>query len=223
MGIYIVLIIAALIAGYLLGSVNTSIIVGKIYGVEIRSKGSGNAGTANTMRNLGPKAGSLVIIGDVLKGVAACLLGYYIIKAGIAAFPGVREYVGSSTANHLLYGKITAGVAAVIGHNWPVYFGFKGGKGVLTSFAVLIMFNWAYALISLGIFIGVFLITEYVSLGSVIAALFFLLMTVIWDNSNLIYMVFATLLCLLIVFMHRSNIRRLLNGTENKANIFRRT
>jgi len=129
-----------------------------------------------------------------------------------------------------LYGKIAGGFAAVIGHNWPLYFGFKGGKGVLTGFAVLIMLNWWLALISLGIFAVVFLISGYVSLGSIIAAISYMVMEIFRSlffsggEADYLYMGLIILLCVLIVFTHRSNIGRLLKGEEtNSRKIFRRS
>src|SRR5262245_5310719 len=118
---------AALAAGYLLGSLNTAVIVGKLYGKDIRALGSKNAGLTNTLRVLGKSAAALVLAGDVLKGVIACLIGLRI---------GVYSEAGDCVS------LLAAGAGAVIGHNWPVYFGFKGGKGALTGLAVLFMIDW---------------------------------------------------------------------------------
>jgi glycerol-3-phosphate acyltransferase PlsY len=220
--IFIVLLVVSAIAGYLLGSINSAIIVGRFYGVEIRSKGSGNAGMTNTMRNLGAKAGILVIIVDIAKGVIACLIGLGIMQLGATFIPDVIKYVADSSANYMLYGKLFGGLFAIVGHNWPLYFGFKGGKGVLTSLAVLSMLNWPVALLSLMFFAIIFLVFGYVSLGSIVAALAYLVMTYTQGFSDVLQIVVVTLICLLIVFTHRANIKRLISGNENKTNIFKK-
>ncbi len=190
-----VLFVLSIIIGYLLGSANSSLIVGKFYGVDIRKHGSGNAGTTNALRVLGKKAAAFVLAGDLLKGVLSYLVGYFI--------------TGSAT------GGMIAGVAAIFGHVWPVFFGFKGGKGVLTSLAVLLMMDWSVALALLGVFIIIVAITRYVSLGSVIAAILFpIVSTVVGRDGGRIAA--SAIICVLIVVMHRTNIKRLLNGTESK-------
>ena len=154
-------ILAALALGYLLGSFNTAVIVGKIYGKDIRSHGSKNAGLTNTLRVLGKPAAAFVLAGDILKGIVACLIGLYL---------GV--YVRSGEAVDCV-SLLAAGAGAVIGHNWPVYFGFTGGKGALTAATVMFMFNWVMALICLGFFVMIVALTRYVSLGTVSAAVLF--------------------------------------------------
>jgi len=143
------LIALTVITGYLLGSLNSSLIVGKLYGVDIRKKGSGNAGLTNTMRVLGKTAALAVLAGDIIKGIIACIVGLLLVgQTGILA----------------------GGTAAVIGHNWPLYFGFKGGKGVLTTLAVIMMMDWRIGLLLLGVFLIIVFVTRYVSLGSIIGA-----------------------------------------------------
>lgn len=220
--VFIILLVLAAVAGYLLGSVNSAIIVGRFYGVEIRSKGSGNAGMTNTMRNLGAKAGVLVIIGDIAKSVLACLVGLGIMQLGALFIPYVTNYIADSSVNYMLYGKLFGGLAAIIGHNWPLYFGFKGGKGVLASLAVLMMINWSFALLSLLLFAIILLVFGYVSLGSIIAALAYMVMTYTQGFSDPIRIIIVTLICLLIVFTHRENVKRLFKGNENKTNIFKK-
>ncbi|MCX7842701.1 MAG: glycerol-3-phosphate 1-O-acyltransferase PlsY [Clostridia bacterium] len=190
-------IILAAFAGYLLGSANASLIVGKFYGVDVRKHGSGNAGATNTLRTLGKKAAILVGLGDVLKGVAACILG--LIIAGDA-------------------GLMAGGAGAVLGHNWPVFFGFKGGKGIFTTFAVILMMDWRIGLILLGLFIIIVAITRYISLGSVICAVLFPVVGVLL-GKNAEFIIFAALLGLLAVERHKTNISRLLNGTESKFSL----
>lgn len=188
------------VIGYLLGSLNTSIIVGKLYKIDVRNHGSGNAGATNTLRVLGKIPALLVVLGDFLKGAIACLIGRYL--AG-ETFPQVYagEYIG--------------GLFAVLGHNWPVYFGFKGGKGVMTSFAVVLMFSpWA-ALISLLCFIVIVALTKYVSLGSMIGAVLFPIAAFLLKEPAMMVGTGA-FLGLLIVVRHRSNIKRLIAGEEKK-------
>ena len=198
-------ILAALALGYLLGSFNTAVIVGKIYGKDIRSHGSKNAGLTNTLRVLGKPAAAFVLAGDILKGIVACLIGLYL---------GVNVRSGESVDCVSL---LAAGAGAVIGHNWPVYFGFKGGKGALTAATVMFMFNWAMALICLGFFVMIVAITRYVSLGTVSAAILFVALSFMPAFGNTFYFdIFAGLMALMIIFKHRENIRRLLSGTENK-------
>jgi acyl-phosphate glycerol 3-phosphate acyltransferase len=190
-----VLFILGGIIGYLFGSANSSLIVGKFHGIDIRKHGSGNAGTTNTLRTLGKKATLYVIIGDLLKGVLAYLAGYYL--------------TGS------VLGGMISGTAAIIGHVWPVYFGFKGGKGVLTTLAVVLMIHWQLALSLLGVFIIIVAITRYVSLGSVIAAILLPITSAVMGQDTE-HIIFCAIIAILIVFMHRKNIDRLLKGTESK-------
>ena len=198
-------ILAALALGYLLGSLNTAVIVGKIYGKDIRSHGSKNAGLTNTLRVLGKPAAAFVLAGDILKGIVACLIGLYL-----------GAYVQSGEAADCV-SLLAAGAGAVIGHNWPVYFGFKGGKGALTAATVMFMFNWVMALICLGFFVMIVALTRYVSLGTVSAAILFVALSFMPAFGNTFYFdIFAGLMALMIIFKHRENIRRLLSGTENK-------
>jgi len=199
---------AALGFGYLLGSLNTSVIVGKIYGTDITSQGSKSAGLTNTLRVLGKTAAAFVLAGDVLKGIAACLVGLVL---------GV--YVQSGQASDCV-SLLAAGAGAVIGHNWPVYFGFKGGKGALTAAAVMFTVNWLMALISLGVFALVVATTRYVSLGTICASLFFVALSFVPAFGSTVYFqVFAGLIAAIIIFRHRENIRRLLSGNENKLRL----
>ena len=198
-------VLAALALGYLLGSLNTSVIVGKIYGTDITSHGSKSAGLTNTLRVLGKTAAAFVLVGDVLKGIAACLIGLWL---------GV--YVQSGAGRDCV-SLLAAGARAVIGHNWPVYFGFKGGKGMLTAAAVMLMINWAATLISLGVFVAVIAVTRYVSLGTISAALFFVAISFLPAFGNTLYFqIFASLMAVMIIFKHRANIQRLASGTENR-------
>lgn len=187
------LAIAAAI-GYLLGSANTSIIVGKFYGVDVRNHGSGNAGATNTLRTLGKSAAALVGVGDVLKGIIACLLG---------------SFLAGDT------GLMVGGFASVVGHNWPVYFNFKGGKGIFTSFAVVLMMDYKIGLMLLGVFAVIVFLTRFVSLSSIVASVFFPVLAIVF-NKGTNFIIIAVLTAALAVFRHRSNIKRLIEGTESK-------
>lgn len=189
---YIKMALAAVI-GYLLGSLNSSLITGRFYGIDIRKHGSGSAGMTNTFRTLGKKAALFVLLGDFAKGVLAYIAGYYI-------YGGVQ-------------GGMIAGAAAVLGHVWPVFFRFKGGKGVLTSLAVLLLIDWTIALGLLGVFIIILLLTRYVSLGSIVAAFLFPVTALIFGRS-LETVIFSGIIATLIIVKHRANIRRLLDGAE---------
>lgn len=191
----IVKLILTGVIGYLLGSANTSLIVGKFYGMDVRKHGSGNAGATNTLRTLGKTAAALVGIGDILKGVIACLMGQLI----------------TGDASGLMLG----GVGAIAGHNWPLYFGFKGGKGIFTSFAVVLMMDWKIGLILLGIFVILVAVTRYVSLGSVAGSALFPVFGLVF-NKGIQFVVFAFILAVLAVYRHRGNIERLVKGTEAK-------
>lgn len=207
MGI-IVKVFIALLIGYLLGSANTSLIVGKFYGVDVRKHGSGNAGLTNTLRTIGKMAALFVVLGDILKGVLSCLIGYFILKdiqvAGIAAVE-VPWNVG------MFFG----GLGAILGHNWPLYFGFKGGKGILTTFSVVMMTAPYIGLILLGIFIVIVAITRYVSLGSITGCVLFPVFIAI-VYKNMVFVTFAIFLAALAIIRHNQNIVRLLKGTESK-------
>lgn len=186
-----------ILAGYLIGSVNSAIIVGKLVkNVDIRTMGSGNAGATNVLRTLGKGPALLVLVGDILKGVIAVLLG--------------RLIFGSQA------GAILGGFFAVAGHNWPLYFNFKGGKGILTSLAVILMLTPMIGLVVVFFAIIMIAITRYVSLGSILGAILYPVIVIVmeWGNTELI--VFAIALSLLAIYRHRGNISRLKDGTETK-------
>ncbi len=198
-------ILAAFALGYLLGSLNTGVIVGKIYGKDIRSHGSKSAGLTNTLRVLGKSAAVFVFAGDILKGIIACLVGLYL---------GVYVYSGEAVDNVSL---LAAGAGAVMGHNWPVYFGFKGGKGALTAAAVMFMVDWVMALICLGFFVILVASTRYVSLSTICATMLFVAISFIPVFGNTVYFnIFSFLLAFMIIYKHKENVQRLLSGTENK-------
>ena len=204
-------IIVAVIA-YLLGSVNFSILISKkMAGFDVREKGSGNAGTTNMLRSVGKKAAAITLICDILKGV---------ISIAIAIIVG--NIVKNIDKELLLQ---IAGIAVVLGHTFPIFFGFKGGKGVATSLGVLLMSNWQIGLICLVFAIVLMALTRMVSLGSCAAAVLFPVLTlfinqhytVLTDGKNgRVYFVYSVILAIIVLYNHRSNIKRILNGTENK-------
>lgn len=203
-------LVAALAAGYLLGSLNTAVIVGRLYGMDISRHGSKSAGLTNTLRVLGKTAAACVLAGDILKGIAACLIG---LSLAVTVQSGATVECVSLLA---------AGAGAVIGHNWPLYFGFKGGKGALTAAAVMFMVAWPLALMSLGLFVLIVASTRFVSLGTICATLFFVALSFVPVFGGALYFqVFACLLALIIVVKHRDNIKRLLAGTENRLSFSR--
>lgn len=144
-------------------------------------------------------------MGDILKGIIACLIGL-----------GLGVYVYSEGAMDCV-SLLAAGAGVVIGHNWPLYFGFKGGKGALTAVAVLFMIDWVMALICLGLFITIVAITRYVSLGTICATIFFAVLSFMPVFGKTFYFhLFACLMASIVIFKHRENIQRLLSGTESK-------
>ncbi len=200
---------------YLLCGINSAIIVTKIKtGKDIRTMGSGNAGLTNTLRTQGKLAALFVLIGDVLKGVLSVIL----VSLAFQYIAGLDPRAAGSPYEWVLY---ASGTTAILGHVFPVYYGFKGGKGVLVTCAVLLAIDWLPALILLGIFAIVVALTRYVSLGSCIAGFlypFTVLLFSIMEKSPCYWgnFLFSGLMALTIIFMHRENIKRLINHTEKK-------
>jgi acyl phosphate:glycerol-3-phosphate acyltransferase len=193
------------VAAYLLGSIPTAVWVGKIfYGVDVRSQGSGNAGATNTIRVLGLKAGIPVLLVDVFKGYAAIAIAPLLVTENL-------------TEAGLAYILLLVAAAVVIGHTFPLFAGFRGGKGVATLLGVGFgLYLWA-ALIALGIFIVVLSISRYVSLASITAGLSFPLTVIfIFPPPNWLYYILAVAVALFLPITHRKNIARLLQGTESK-------
>lgn len=203
-------IIVAVIA-YLIGSINFSIILSKkMAGFDIREKGSGNAGTTNMLRAVGKKAAIITLICDILKGVVSILIA---VLAG---------KIVKNLDNALLVQL--AGIFVIIGHTFPVFFKFKGGKGIATSLGVLLMTNWQIGLICLVFALVLIALTRMVSVGSIAAGILFPVLVAFIDqnyivptsNSNWSYLVFSIIIALLVIFNHRANVQRILNGTENR-------
>lgn len=200
-------IIVAIIA-YLIGSINFSVIISKkIAGFDVREKGSGNAGSTNMLRSVGKGAAALTLLCDVLKGVVAILIAI-----------GIGNLIKEADKGLLVQ---IAGIAVVIGHTFPIFFGFKGGKGVATSLGILLMTNWQIGLICLVFALVLMALSKMVSLGSVGAAILFPVL-VLFIHTNFTvsegssYLIYSIILAVIVAFNHRSNIKRILNGTENK-------
>lgn len=198
--------IIALLVGYMIGSLNTSIIVSKFYGVDIREHGSKNAGMTNTFRVLGKIAGILVILGDTAKGILSACIGKYILG----------ELVLSSEIGMLL-----GGLGAILGHNFPVFFGFKGGKGVLTTASVLVYLDYRIATGLFVIFLVIVICTRYISLGSIVSAVLMPIAVLIvrHDVARKYMFIWSLLVAISAVVMHKNNIVRLLQGKESKFSI----
>ena len=203
-------IITAIVA-YLIGSVNFSVIFSKKFaGFDVREKGSGNAGSTNMLRSVGKGAAALTLLCDILKGVVAIL-----IAIAIGSIFNVSDKA--------LLVQI-AGVAVVIGHTFPIFFGFKGGKGVATSLGILLMTNWQIGLICLVFALVLIILTQMVSLGSCAAAILFPVLTLFIKQHFIVeegsgYFIYSIILAIIVLYNHRENIKRMLNGTENRISL----
>lgn len=203
MAAYIIIAIVA----YAIGSISFSVIFSKkMAGFDVREKGSGNAGSTNVLRTVGKKAAALTLICDILKGIVAILIA--ILIGNIV-----------NDVDRALLVQI-ASIAVVVGHTFPIFFGFKGGKGVATSLGVLLLINWQIGLICLVFALVIMALTRMVSAGSVLAAVLFPILTLFIGHEYYIvsgnYFIFSIIMALIVAFNHRSNIGRILNGTENK-------
>ncbi len=204
-----ILIGGVVLAAYLIGAIPTAVWVGKrFYNTDVRQHGSGNAGATNTFRVLGKKPGSIVMAVDIFKGWAATSLA------------GLLVFWDAIPADQLIAYKLLLGVVAVIGHIFPVYVGFKGGKGVATLMGMVLAVYLQVALICLGVFIVVVLLTKYVSLSSMLAAISFplLLLLPAFKPEEPLLLIFGVLIAIMVVLTHRKNINRLLQGVESKVN-----
>lgn len=201
--------IAIAIISYVIGSINFSVILSKkMAGFDVREKGSGNAGTTNMLRSVGKKAAAITLICDILKGVVSILIAILIGNI-------------FQNSDRALLVQI-AGIGAVIGHTFPIFFGFKGGKGVATAIGIILLTNWQIGLICLIFGIVIIILTRMVSLGSIMAAVLFPILTIFIHNNFLVdgnYIVFGIILGVFVTFNHRTNLKRILNGTENKISL----
>ncbi len=200
-----------IVLAYLIGSIPTAVWVSKgVFGFDIRDYGSGNAGATNTFRILGKKWGIFVMLVDMLKGLLASflylLLPYYVQNE----FMRVNFMVG-------------LGLAAVLGHIFPLWAGFKGGKGVATLFGMVVAIQPIVALCVVGIFLLVLFLTRFVSLSSILASIAFpILILVIFNEPEPLYRIFAIAVALLVILTHQKNINRLLNGNESKTHLIKK-
>ncbi len=189
---------------YLLGNLNGAVCMSALMHDDVRTHGSGNAGLTNFIRNYGAGHSLMVIAVDAGKAVLACL------TAGLILAPyGLR-----------LEGMVLGGVCVLLGHDFPALLGFKGGKGILSGFFVAMTIDWRIGLIILAVFAVAYLLTQYVSLGSVLAAAAFGAGFVVFHHDNLAVMLGGLFMSVLVIFMHRGNISRLLHGKERKTNLF---
>jgi len=201
-------IILCSILSYILGSVPTAVWVGKaFFGVDVRDYGSGNAGATNTFRVLGKKAGILVLLIDLMKGFTAASLVYFF---GTIDPDGVR-WVNI---------QLLFGISAVLGHIFPLFANFKGGKGIATLFGMVVAIHYAPALACCGIFILFLLATRYVSLSSIVAVVIFpLLLIYVFREDAKLLIAFGITAAIMVILTHQKNIKRLIDGEESKANI----
>ena len=209
MAVYIIVLIIA----YAIGSINFSVIISKkMAGFDVREKGSGNAGTTNMLRSVGKKAAAITLLCDILKGVVAVLVA---MLAGAIA----------QNSDQALLVQI-AGILVILGHTFPIFFGFKGGKGVATALGVLLITNWQIGLICLVFAVVLIAFTRMVSVGSIGAAILFPVLTLftyihVISNNFIVtngsgYLIYSILVAALVIFNHRTNLQRIFSGTENK-------
>ena len=198
-------IVMAIIA-YAIGSVNFSVIFSrKFAGFDVREKGSGNAGTTNMLRTVGKKAAIITLVCDILKGVVSILISILI--------GNIAKDVDKAILVQI------AGFCAVLGHTFPIFFEFRGGKGVATCLGILLLTNWKIGLICLTFGVLLIAITRMVSLGSIMAAILYPILTIFIHENYIVdgnYVIFGILLGLFVVFNHRKNLQRIIRGTENK-------
>jgi len=206
--------ISALIAAYLLGSIPTAVWLGQaFYGIDVREYGSGNAGATNTFRVLGKKPGIIVMTIDIMKGFTATKLAYFI---------GLSVTGPKYSAQFVNY-ELALGVIAVMGHLFPIFAGFRGGKGVATLFGMILAVNPPAALLCVTVFVTVLLVSKYVSLSSICAGFTFPLGTVfVFQSSVKAEVLYSICVCVLILVTHQKNIERLLKGKESKVYLFKK-
>lgn len=198
-------ILLCLLAGYILGGISGGHVAGKLYHTDVREHGSGNLGATNVLRTLGWKAALITFSVDVLKVIIPVLIVRYVL------FP---QYAPYTYENQLLVLYIAFG--AVIGHNFPMTLNFHGGKGVACLAATILMFDWRMAILEIIVFVTIVAITKYVSLGSIIVSVVFFCWILFVHDATLHMALIAAAFMVSVIVMHRTNIVRLLNGTENK-------
>ena len=198
-------IVITVLVGYLLGNLNGAVCMSNLLANEdVRNQGSGNAGLTNFIRNYGAASSISVILIDGVKAALACLAG------------------GLMLAPYGMYteGLAIGGLAVMLGHDFPALLGFRGGKGILSGCVIAFTIDWRVGLLILGVFLVAYLLTQYVSLGSVLASLSFSVGFALFHYNNMVVMLCGVAMGLLAVFMHRGNITRLVQGKERKTNLF---
>jgi len=209
--------ILALVFAYLIGSVASAVWIGQIfYRTDVREYGSGNSGATNAFRVLGKKAGVAVLLIDSFKGWLAVNLATALHMAGIShLIPGTAPFIDL---------QLALGIAALLGHIFPVYVGFRGGKGIATLLGIILAVHTGAALASMGVFVIVLLISRYVSLSSMVAAITFPVVVIfIFETTISSLVIFSLIIAILVLITHQKNIERLLHKEESKANLFGRS
>lgn len=199
-----------LLGAYLLGSIPSSVWIGKrFYKTDVREYGSGNAGATNTFRVLGKKAGVPVLLIDILKGFCAVNLAY------------LSNYIPNS--NQFINLQLVLGIAALLGHIFPIFASFRGGKGIATLLGIILAVHFYAALFSIGIFLFVLLVSKYVSLSSMIAAITFpIIVILVFKTTVPSLIIFSLLIAIMVLITHQKNIERLLRKEESKARLIKR-
>lgn len=199
MTVYIIISIIA----YFIGSISFSVIFSrKFAGFDVRDKGSKNAGATNVLRTVGTKLAALTLVCDILKGVIAILIAIIAGKIWTDIDIEILKYL--------------AGLFAILGHTFPIFFEFRGGKGVATALGVLITLNWKIGLICLIFALIIIAFTRMVSVGSILSAVLYPILTVFMGEANFGAVIISIIIALLVIFNHRENLKRIKNGTENK-------
>lgn len=206
--------ISALVFAYLFGSIPTAVWIGQaFYGIDVREYGSGNAGATNTFRVLGKKAGIAVMLLDIFKGYTATNLAYLI---GLSV-------TGPQNSVQFVNYQLALGITAVMGHLFPVFAGFRGGKGIATLFGMILAVQSEAAMLCVLTFVIVLLISKYVSLSSILAGFSFPLSVIfIFQSPIRSVVLYGMSICVLILVTHQKNIERLLKGKESKVNLFKK-
>ena len=191
------------IISYLIGSISFSVIFSrKFAGFDVREKGSGNAGATNVLRTVGKEVALLTLLCDILKGVVAVLIAIIAGNFWIDVDVELLKYL--------------AGFFAILGHTFPIFFEFRGGKGVATALGILIMLNWKIGLICLIFAVILIAVTKMVSVGSILSAILYPILTIFMADVDFKVIIISVFIALLVIFNHRENIKRIKNGTENK-------
>ena len=207
--------VLALVIAYLIGSIASAVWIGQIfYKTDVREYGSGNSGATNAFRVLGKKAGIAVLLIDSAKGWLAVHLAtlLHLLEMSHLMIPGTASFIDF---------QLALGIAALLGHIFPVYVGFRGGKGIATLLGIILAVHTGAALVSMGVFVVILLVTRYVSLSSMVAAIAFpVVVILVFETTIMSLMLFSLIIAVLVLITHQKNIERLLRKEESKANLF---